>query len=532
MSYARDDDEPTPGVEDELGFVSALHLHLNHAIKQQGYPRPQIWRDTEQIEKAEGFDPKIANAINESELLLVVLSRNWPTRPYCLRELELFLARCEAQGWQARERIVVVRKQVVADDECPELHQVTGKTEGYNYFRFNGPKREAGYELPLYWRGQVRHELYHHRCSELGGYLWRAAKRFGGVEPPPPPRRTIYLAKPADDMEIAYLRIANDLMAQGHKVVPSPNEDLPDATCATALIEEAMTTADVSIHLLGEEAASSPEANTLVRTQLACAGRMVSRAAVRGGLKRKFRRIVWAPKISETTASGGSVAFRDPISVLNAFDKYLPGDRVLGDVRSGFLNFLRVELAKLDDDILDQEPAGIEPLEPLKIEAGQTMETVAAKPDILQPDRAKASDRIYVYHKKEDREFARTIARWLKQRHKEPILPGIDDDPDRERLHRKNLIECDAVVLCWAQATDVWTKMQANELRSWSDIGRTREFAYRSLVLGPPPGESKSDDLDLPPRSEIDVIFDLTRDDQLQLEALMPLLNGIQPSHQ
>ena len=55
MSYARDDDEPTPGVEDELGFVSALHMHLNHAIKQQGHPRPHIWRDTEQIEKAEGL---------------------------------------------------------------------------------------------------------------------------------------------------------------------------------------------------------------------------------------------------------------------------------------------------------------------------------------------------------------------------------------------------------------------------------------------------------------------------------------------
>ena len=483
------------------------------------------------MKKRRGFDPKIADAINQSELLLVILSRNWPTRPYCLRELELFLERCKAQGWQARERIVVVRKQMVADGECPELHQVTGKTEGYNFFRFNGPKREAGYELPLYWRGQVRHELYHHRCSELSGYLWRTAKRLGGGDPLPPARRTIYLAKPADDMEIAYLRIASDLIVQGHKVVPSPNEDIPEDASAAGVIEEAMAAADVSIHLLGEEGVSSPAANALARIQLACAGRIASKPVVRGGLKRKFRRIVWAPKISENGAGGSSVTFRDPISVLNAFDKYLPGDRVLGDVRSGFLNFLRVELAKLDDDILDQEPAEIEAF---KSESVELAATVVAKPktSVLGQEKAKAGERIYVYHKKEDREFARTIARWLKQRQKEPILPGIDDDPDRERLHRKNLIECDAVVLCWAQATDVWTKMQANELRSWTEIGRTREFAYRSLVLGPPPGVSKFDDLDLPPRSEIDVVLDLTRDDQLQLEALMPLLNGIQPSHQ
>ena len=106
----------------------------------------------------------------------------------------------------------------------------------------------------------------------------------------------------------------------------------------------------------------------------------------------------------------------------------------------------------------------------------------------------------------------------------------MDDDPDRERLHRKYLIDCDAVVLCWAQATDVWAKMSANELRSWSELGRKNGFAYRSLILGPPPGESKSD-IDLPPSSEIDWVLDLTKDDQLRLEALMPLLNGMQPSY-
>jgi hypothetical protein len=352
MSYARDDDEPTPGVDDELGFVSALHLQLNHELKHQGYPRPQIWRDIEQIEKAEGFESKLVDAIGKSDLLLVVLSRNWPKRPYCLDELRLFVAHCAAKGWQARERIIVVRKQMVADAECPQLFQVTGKTEGYNYFRFSGPNREAGYEQPLYWRGQVKHDLYYHRCSELGGYLFRTAKRFADNTPLPPMPRTIYLAKPAQDMELAYLRVANDLMAQGHRVVPSPNEDIPSDASAAALIEEAMASADLSIHLLGGMDVSKEE-NAFVHMQLACAGAMTSKTPTVGGSKRRFRRIVWAPKILDSSLDSGSGSFRDPLAVLNSFDRYLPGDRVLGDVRSGFLSFLKVELAKLDDSQLE-----------------------------------------------------------------------------------------------------------------------------------------------------------------------------------
>jgi hypothetical protein len=513
LSYARDDDETTPGVDDEQGFVTALHMHLGHTIKQQGHPLPRIWRDQEQIEKAEGFDSRIADAINESELFVVVLSRTWPTRPYCLEELELFRARCEARGWQARERIIIVRTQMVADAECPALHKVTGRTEGYNFFRFNGPKREAGYELPLYVRGQIRHELYHHRCAELGGYLWRTAKRLRGVASAEPREgKTVYLAKPAQDMEVAYLRTANNLMALGHKVLPPPNEDICHDASTAGLIEAAMAQADVSIHLLGEGDLAPDEGDPIVRLQLACAGEQASRSP-------GFTRIVWAPKIPDGGSASSSGALRDPVAVLNAFDKYLPGDRVLGDVFSGFLSFLRVQLAKLPDPksrpeekIRPDESSGFAQLEPEPAPAG------------------KASSRIYIYHKKEDRDFARSIAKWLKEKKKEPILPGMDDDPDRERLHRKYLIDCDAVVLCWAQATDVWAKMSANELRSWSELGRKNGFAYRSLILGPPPGESKSD-IDLPPSSEIDWVLDLTKDDQLRLEALMPLLNGMQPSH-
>ena len=179
LSYARDDDESTPGSDYELGFVSALHERLEHELKKQGQPRPRIWRDQEQIEKGENFDVSIATAIQQSEFFMVVLSRNWPTRPECLRELELFSAHCERRNWPVRERIIVVRTQLVAEAECPSLFQRTGRTEGYNYFHFrSNVAREAGFELPIWSRGRARHELYDHRCSELGGYLWRAGRRL------------------------------------------------------------------------------------------------------------------------------------------------------------------------------------------------------------------------------------------------------------------------------------------------------------------------------------------------------------------
>jgi hypothetical protein len=77
MSYARDDNAAPPGVTDAQGFISALHGQLEFKFQDLGRPRPLIWWDKRKIEDGEFFDPKIERAIEQSALLVIVLSRNW-----------------------------------------------------------------------------------------------------------------------------------------------------------------------------------------------------------------------------------------------------------------------------------------------------------------------------------------------------------------------------------------------------------------------------------------------------------------------
>ena len=495
ISYARRDDFGT-GRLNSKGFVSALHQALERIQIQQGYPSPYLWRDTQQIEKGDYFNPKIEAAITNSQLLVVVLSRNWIERPNCLKELELFRHR-----WgDVRERIVVVRRHMVEEQQCPELLR---GTEGYRFFRFDGPNHEAGLETYIEAEGATEAE-FDAEAKALGSYLWRAAKRrrvVDGAAPLPPQGRTVYLAKPAPDMTKPYEFLATNLEMQGFKVVPSRNQIIPLDSSARHFVDSALEAADTSIHLLGDEAGYMPsdEHDPIVKMQLTRASaRAADHAATKGALP--FKRIIWAPKVIHD-----GTGFRDPLAVVEKFGTLITGDKLLSDGQSGFWTSLK---QLLDDS--KTLPGTDEPKQP------------AAAPDA----------RIYIHHKKEDRDFAVGIASILKEKDVNIVLPPMQGtDVERERWHKEELRDCDTVLLCWAQATDVWVKTSLNELRNWQHLRRSNKFRTRGLLLGPPPGESKAP-VALPPKSDYDCLLDFSNQEHPNPDSLGALLAGAPPTGQ
>jgi hypothetical protein len=210
-----------------------------------------------------------------------------------------------------------------------------------------------------------------------------------------------------------------------------------------------------------------------------------------------FKRIIWAPKVIEDSSAN---EFRDPVAVITKFDKLIPGDKLFSDGRSGFWGSLR--------QLLD-------------------------RPGLHNDDGDRGPDqdsRIYIYHDAEDREFAFGIAKAFRDKDANYVLPAMQgNEVQRARLHKEYLRDCDAVILCWAQATDVWAKTSLNELRNWRDLGRTSKFRRRSLVLGPPPGVSK-EPIALPPK-DFDYLLNLIDGERPNPELLVTLLNGDQPNH-
>lgn len=506
VSYARSDDASPPEDPDCAGFVTGLHDQLNYAIQNLGGPRPKIWRDTRRVGQADQFDQKIEDAISQSSVLLVVLSKNWMASDYCAKELKAFAERWKSDGDSGvRERIVVVGKRHVDPDRRPSMLQ---GQEGFRFYSMDDPD-EVGLEREYFTRGKIRDKRYYDLVEDLATLLSRRAthlgageisggKEAGGISKPPPPRvsqRAVYLAKPATDMREAYDRMVTELTGGGYYVVPEPARDIPLDGTALSVIDGAMEKAEVSIHLLGDKPGFAPEgAGPIVGLQLERAGEAIAARAAAG---RPFQRIVWAPRI---VGSGDSeeVAERDPLAVLAKFGTYRPDDSIEGGTLTKFVELVNQRLAKAFAPVVT---------------------------DLGEADFSGGGG-VYVYHQAKDMDFAFDIAKALYERKANPKLPAYEGtDAERVQLHRQYMRECDLVVVCWAAATDAWAKAASNGLGDWKQLGRTKGFARRGLVAGPPPGRPKKMFVEMFPKDEIDVVVDLTTREHPTPDDLNPLIS-------
>jgi hypothetical protein len=522
ISYARDDDRPAPDLPETKGFVTFLRDMLVYEFSKLGASRPKIWRDTNRIAQGDQFEIMIEEAIAQSAILLVVLSQVWMARDFCQRELKRFAERWKDEGPEGiRSRIVVVGKRHVDPDKRPSLLQ---HQQGFEFYSMNDPE-DVGFELEFYSRGRIRDPRFETLMEQLAAYLWRKAERLSGGKPepaaqaaqaaqaspfigvaagpkrPPANGRSIYLAKPADDMREPYSRIAKELEGRGYAIVPAIDSELPRDSSALAYIDTALTEAELSIHLVGEKPGFAPDdvkLDRIVKLQLSRAGARVDEAPAPGAVPhRAFRRIVWAPRLIEgSSVPDEAPAERDPLAVLAAFDRQLATDKIEGDTLSKFVDFLVQHL------LLSAPSASM----PAPIEAADT--------------------RLYLCHSEQDAEYVGELAEALQQRQIEIVYPAFEG-PERElkNFHREQLTLCDAVALCWAKAPEVWVRAHASELRDPHGLGRTKPFAYRSVVAGPPPGMRKKVKGLFPPR-EIDFVVDLMDKGRPSPEMLDQLVPG------
>jgi hypothetical protein len=498
LSYARDDDAPPPGRDDAKGFVTFLDEQLRYELTHLGADRPKLWRDTRRVEGGEQFEPLIAEAVAASSLFVAVLSNNWLNRPWCQRELASFRQRwSDESDADIRRRIVVVAKHPVPEDRVP------APLRGQEGFRFFDADRDGDTETwrEFFGRGRILDPRYEQRVGQLARYLWTAAARYGpDVEGMPKASagrsrpsasakgRTVFLAKPAGDMLLAYDRLVKELTGNGYTVVPPPEAAIPLDSSAAGFIDEHLAKAEASVHLLGDRLGYAPdEAEPILKLQLA-------RATARADAGTALHRILWAPRfISEDLDAS---AARDPLTVVARLDRQLDGDTIVGDNLSAFAEFI---IQHLDRSAPAGAPAG-------PIGAGVS---------------------VYVYHRPEDEEYAVDLAMALRERRLRAVLPAIEGEPAAlDAFHRENLRECAAVVLCWARASEVWARATCRELRSWEKLGRREKFTLRGLVAGPPPGGRKSVLVRLPPEDEIDIVLDLTAVDKPSPEVLDPLIRA------
>jgi hypothetical protein len=468
VSYAHNDDLQITAAKDEKGFVTFFQEMLEKKLNDLGATRARLWRDRKHVSDGDQFDGKIDDGLKRAKILIVVMSNNWLERPYCRKELDAFVEQTRAARIEnVAERIIVVGKGHVERLKRPPLLQ---GQEGFLFYARDDQNDVADIK-PFFNRGDVCDPRFYDRRDDLAVFLQKRIDRIAegagtsvaaaAAQPIALPNgRTIYLAKPAVDMEAAYARLAFELQGKGYSVVPDVDSDVPKDSSVLAYVNDALAKAEASVHLIGEKKGFAPDDDALdpvVKLQL---GRARERAAqIAGG--RIFRRIVWAPKILDFAAQPlGAATERDPLQVLERFDTQIATDKIDGDILGKFIEFLFQYLT-------------------------ETAPRIIPKP--LTGDKLE----VYLSYHGADEDYAGAIAAALSQSQVRIQIPVPDSEADARRFNDELLAKCDAVTLCWANASEVWVRSEAEKLNDWQMLGRKQQFAHRCLIAGPPPAPHK-----------------------------------------
>ena len=470
MSYAHDDDLILSPDPDEPGFVSFLDQQLRLKLRDLGARQANVWRDRRRISQGDQFADIIDDGLKRAELLVVVMSPNWMQRPYCRKEFETFLSLRKAAGVaNPATRMLVVGKGYV--DRSARPPELQGQ-EGFLFYS-RDDENDVSAITPFFNRGKCNDRFYAELDDLAGGLQKRVTQILSGAPTPPqttqqtapivtPNGRTVFLAKPASDMKAAYVRLVTELQGKGFNVAPDPSADMPSDKSAEAFLTDALSKAEVFVHLVGDSGGFAPEGlGNIVKLQLALARAKAAQAEGPPGQK-LTRRIVWAPKILDGggAAPAGPAVERDPLKALERFDQQIATDKIDGDILSKFIEFLF-----------------------------QYLTETAPKPVVTAAAGNKLD--LYLAYHSADEDYAGAVAQALLESSVKPRIPVADSDADARRYNSDLLAKCDAVTLCWGNASEVWVRSEADRLSDWQALGRKGQFAFRGLIAGPPPASHK-----------------------------------------
>ncbi|MEO8662022.1 MAG: toll/interleukin-1 receptor domain-containing protein, partial [Bryobacteraceae bacterium] len=199
LSYAREDG----------GWVSEFQNKLIEALLERGL-EPSVWRDVKDIRFGQNWKEQMFQAIEQTALFLAILSPNYRNSDYCNDESDYFQElREKAQdlriGTEGLYRYLKVVR-MPSDDGwhsglLPDLQQIEFFTRDLQDTDFLVPFTAPEFTMKI---GRVAHAL----AAAL-----KAMRRT---------REMVYVASPADDVDVEWRSLRSELRAQGYVVGPAP----------------------------------------------------------------------------------------------------------------------------------------------------------------------------------------------------------------------------------------------------------------------------------------------------------------------
>jgi hypothetical protein len=446
ISYAHIDNVRLASQEE--GWVTSLHSFLEVRLAQLLGARANIWRDPK-LSGNDIFSDEICEQLPAVAALLAVLSPRYIRSEWCLRELNAFCDAAESSGGLSignRSKIFKVIKTPIPLNQHPDQ---TAGLLGYEFYVYDesGRPRELGPDSGHAY--QQKADDLAQDISNILDLLRQHPEEPPGSSADQTTGQTIYLADTSYDLRPQWETIRRELQQLGHRVLPEQALPLLESDLVDT-VRELLGQCSLSIHLIGKSYGLIPEEAT--RSVIEVQNQVAAEYAAGQGLQR----LIWiAPDLRIDDER--QQAFLDRI-------RNDPQEQLAADVLETSLDELRQEIR---EKLRPQVPA---------------KETVTDESQLI---------RIYLICDQRDLDNVIPVEDHLYNQGYEVILPVFEGEPAQIRQdHEESLGRCDAVILYWGAANELWVRGKLREIDKaggWRD----QPIRNRAIWVATPPHRSK-----------------------------------------
>ncbi len=458
ISYAHVDNESLD--TDRDGWVAHFQRALEVRVAQLLGKRPKIWRDPK-LQGNDVFADTLLQQLPKTALLVSVFSPRYVQSEWCLRELQEFWATAERGNGiiiKNKARVFKVLKTPVPLEKHPAIVQ---PLLGYDFFKVD-PVSGRVRELDKVF-GADAEQAFWLKLDDLAQDICGLLETLETAEPSPSTNNdatpseqvSVYVAETSLDLKEEREIIKRDLQRQGYAVLPDRTLPLFREELETT-IREALNRCRLSVHLFGRNYGIVPEGaeESLVVLQHTLAAERCASG--------KFSRLLWIPRGLQVDDHRQ-----------HTFLERLRTDPSLGQG----MDLLETSIEDLKTSIYQQLTQAEKARHGAKEHSGEEA----------------ALTRIYLMCDQRDQEQVVSVQNYLFDQGFEVILPAFEGEAQELRQdHEENLRVCDAVLLYYGAANDLWLRKQLREVQKSAGYGRIQPLRAKAIYIAPPTTPQKA----------------------------------------
>jgi hypothetical protein len=440
--------------EQGKGWIDNFHERFESILGEALGYEPKIWRDPRLTGNVD-FSDEIKEKIKQTAVLISILSPGYIQSDWCIDELRMFCRLAEQTGGlfvENRQRIFkVVKKHIERDEHPPEFQ----KQLGYEFYEIDKTTQRPvafGQEL-----GRNRDQRY---WSKLDDLAWDVKQVLSIINPRLKPghtvpvftqsQGTIYLAQTTRDLSEERDQIKRELQNRGYNILPDKELSFISPNYEDA-VRECVGRAKLSVHLIGGSYGIIPEGagnRSIVRLQ--------NEIAAERSRKEAFSRLLWMPV----------------------------GLKTQEEAQAQFIEHLRTDAATQQGAELLQTP-----LEELKTVIQTRLTSNGHETDVKSA--GQSPPKIYLIFDKRDLEGVLPLNNYLSvEKNYQVLLPLIDDegadDAQAFEIHKDNLMQCDAVLIYYGNANQVWFEYKRRDLKKIAGLDRKNLLVAEAVYVASP----------------------------------------------